>query len=424
MKNRLHTTLLATAFCLGGIHATAQTVSTFEDVTLPGADTTYLETQIPNGDGVYTFQTGNALFYGNISWGSYWGNFNCSNYGDTTGAGLGDKHNVTGAGYDGSSQFGIAFVPTDFMSTTNPTATIPVGTKLLGAAAGNYVLGTYVTNALYTYRYMKNNDHYADNQFWLKMIVRGYLNGAQTTDSVNFTLADYSIATPVLVDTWTWIDLTPLGKVDSVTFDLVSNDTAGGFGINTPAYFAIDNFTTSDDLCPIPKNIAAVSINENSATISWDNGFAGFTTNYEVAVDESATLAPTATATLVTTPSYNADPLNSNTLYYVHVRAACEDGSFSAWDTASFKTLGGTDIVSHTNNLAITVSPNPATTVLNLNTTVPVNASVFCIEGKLMLSVVNTKQLDIAALPAGMYLLKVSDASGKYSGTLRFVKQN
>jgi uncharacterized SAM-binding protein YcdF (DUF218 family) len=44
----------------------AQTVSTFEDVSLPGTDTTFLDTQIPSGDGTYTFESGNVTFYGNI----------------------------------------------------------------------------------------------------------------------------------------------------------------------------------------------------------------------------------------------------------------------------------------------------------------------------------------------------------------------
>jgi hypothetical protein len=423
MQYKLHS-LLAASLLIGSLGATAQTTSTFEGSLLPGADTTYLETQIPNGDGVYTFESGNALFYGNITWGSFWGNFNYSNHTDTVVSGTGN--NITGSGYDGSSQFAIAYVPIDFMNTANPTATIPVGTKLQGAAAGKHVLGTYVTNSVYAYRYILNNDFYANNNYWFKLVVRGYLNGAKTTDSVVFTLADYTnTASPVLVNKWEWVDLTPLGQVDSVTFDLASNDTLGGFGINTPAYFAIDNFITSDGFCPKPQNIAAVSVNENSATITWESSFDGFTTTYEVAVDQSATLAPTATVTQVPTGTYSAASLTPNTQYYAHVRSACDDGGFSDWDTAEFKTLTGTGIFNTEHNgIHFSISPNPATEVLHIAAGAAVNAVVYSIEGRPLISAEKTKTINVASLPAGVYLLKVTDVEGKQTGTLRFTKQH
>lgn len=423
MKYTLHTLFAAVLLNLG-YQAQAQTVATFENVALPGPDTTYLDTQIPNGDGVYTFQSGNALFYGNITWGNYWGNFNCSNKTDTVLPALGNV--ITGSGYDGSDNFAIAYVPIDFMSPTDPTATIPVGTKLQGAAAGSYVLGTYVTNSVYAYRYMLDGDKYANNHYWLKLVIRGYLNGTQTANTVDFTLADFTNGTPpVLVNTWEWVDLVSLGKVDSVTFDLISNDNQGGFGINTPAYFAIDNFTTSDGVCFTAHHIAAVSVNENSATINWQGGVTGITTGYEVAVDQSATLAPTGTPATVTAATYSANGLSNNTLYYAHVRSVCNDGGFSAWDTASFRTLATNGINGPGySNPALQLSPNPAANHLNILTDHAVEATVYSIEGKLLLHVPAARSLDITALPAGMYLLKVSDREGKLSGTTRFIKQN
>lgn len=47
--------------------------------------------------------------------------------------------------------------------------------------------------------------------------------------------------------TWQWVDCTNLGVVDSVTFFLYSSDV-GSFGMNTPAFFSIDNFTTGQNV--------------------------------------------------------------------------------------------------------------------------------------------------------------------------------
>src|ERR1700748_1172214 len=126
MQQKLQNLLAATLLTFGSLGAThAQTIATFEDVVLPGADTTYLETKFPN-NGVYTFQSGNALFYGNVSYGAYWGDFNCTNGTDTVNPSYSSTAaSIVGSGYNHSSNYGVAFVSTDFMGP-DPSATIPV----------------------------------------------------------------------------------------------------------------------------------------------------------------------------------------------------------------------------------------------------------------------------------------------------------
>ena len=61
-------------------------------------------------------------------------------------------------------------------------------------------------------------------------------------------LADFRSANNVqdyILKNWQWVDLSPLGNVDSLVFELKSGDV-GSFGINTPTFFCIDNFTTKD----------------------------------------------------------------------------------------------------------------------------------------------------------------------------------
>jgi hypothetical protein len=421
MQYKLPTLLALSLIAAGTLKA--QTVSTFEDITLPAADTTYLESTV-GPDGIYPFESGNVKFYGKKDFGgSYYANFNTSNHTDTVTPGFGNMwSNIAGGGAESSANFGIAYVETDYAAPS--PVSIPVGVKLMGSAPGHQVAGTYVTNSVYAYRYMLDNNFYATQNHWFKLVVRGYELGVQNGDSVIFTLADFSGTNDVLVNTWQWVDLMSLGSVDSVTFDVISSD-AGMFGINTPMYFAIDNFTTLDASCPPPINIAAISLNENSATIDWEEGIGGLTTNYEIAVDQSPTLAPTATATAVTNSTYGATGLSNNTQYYAHVRAVCGNAQFSVWDTAAFKTLGNTGIFqTNENSLQVNIWPNPATDRINISSTNAVTAVVYSIEGKELMQVENAKNIDISELAAGVYVLKIREHSdsGKQA-TLRFTKK-
>jgi len=52
------------------------------------------------------------------------------------------------------------------------------------------------------------------------------------------------------VNEWAYVDLTSLGSADSLQFFLSSTDV-GIFGMNTPAYFCLDNFTTSDGITAV-----------------------------------------------------------------------------------------------------------------------------------------------------------------------------
>lgn len=428
MQYKLHSLLAASMLSIGSFVASAQTTSTFEEVVLPGADTGFLESKYPNA-GVHTILSGNALFYGNVadnSWGYSWSEFNCSNATDTFEISYSKAAvAIPGSGYNSSANYAIANVPIDFMGP-DPSATIPVGAKLQGAAAGEQVFGAYFSNSVYAYRYMLDGNKYANNHFWLKLIVRGYHNGVKSTDSVSFTLADYTnTASPVLVNNWQWVNLTGLGDVDSLTFDLISNDTAGGYGINTPSYFAMDNLVTSDGQCPAATNLTASAITVSGAQLTWTNAIAGMTPVYEVAVDQTAALAPAGTTTNVTATSHPVTGLNSNTTYYAHIRSACGNGGFSAWDTVAFKTLPGTGIFNTPDNaLAASISPNPASNILNITAAVAVNAVIYSIEGKQILEQKNAQKIDISVLANGVYLLKVTDLQGNASGTLRFAKTN
>jgi hypothetical protein len=111
--------------------------------------------------------------------------------------------------------------------------------------------GVYVTNTTYAALSMLNGDQFAkkfggttgnDPDFFLMTFV-GYRNG-NLTDSVKFYLADFRFTdndSDYIVADWEWVDLSPIGMFDSIQIKLTSSDV-GSFGINTPTFFAIDDF--------------------------------------------------------------------------------------------------------------------------------------------------------------------------------------
>jgi len=93
-----------------------------------------------------------------------------------------------------------------------------------------------------------------DDPDYFLLTIKKYHNGELSTDSINFYLADYRFednSMDYIIDEWTYIDLTSLGVADSLSFALSSTDNDPTFGMNTPAYFCMDNFITSDGITSI-----------------------------------------------------------------------------------------------------------------------------------------------------------------------------
>ncbi len=219
----------------------AQTVSTFENLLLP-IDSFWNGSDLSGG-----FASGNAYFTNNHS-GGLWSGFSYSNKTDSTTSGTGNQYSViTASGFSGSDNYAVA--------TTYGEAKI----RLLGSASGRTVTGFYLTNSTYAYLSMKNGDAFAKkfggasgtDPDWFRLTVNGWSNGVMKTQSVEFYLADFrspDSTQDYIVRDWRWVNLQPLGSVDSLIFSLESTDTVGGFGMNNPAYFVIDNFTTAENI--------------------------------------------------------------------------------------------------------------------------------------------------------------------------------
>lgn len=220
------------------LFANGQTVSDFENLTLN--DESYYDGSDLSGG----FASGDAYFYNkyNTTYQS-WSGFAYANRTDVTSGEYTNPYSAfTGEGYNQSKNFVVANV----FGTS--------GLKLTGSTAGTTITGFFATNTTYAALTMKNGDAFnistkfggesGDVKDWFKLTINGYLNNNASTTSVDFYLADYRFddnSRDYILNTWKWVDLRSLGKVDSLSFTLTSSDN-GEWGMNTPAYFAMDNF--------------------------------------------------------------------------------------------------------------------------------------------------------------------------------------
>ena len=89
--------------------------------------------------------------------------------------------------------------------------------------------------------------------------------------------------------------------------------------------------------CAKPLNISTSAITNTSASINWQAPSG--VNNYEYALTSSST--PPVTGTHLATTSYSAASLNPSSAYYFHLRSNCGSGNYSAWESKSFATSGG-----------------------------------------------------------------------------------
>jgi hypothetical protein len=103
----------------------------------------------------------------------------------------------------------------------------------------------YVTNNTYAVLSMTYGDGFAEahnyeNGHWFKLIIEGIDKSGNSTGTVDFYLSDFRTPASGIVTEWTLVDLTPLGEVTAIRFDLQGSDD-NGYGVATPVYFCFDN---------------------------------------------------------------------------------------------------------------------------------------------------------------------------------------
>src|SRR5690606_30761974 len=70
----------------------------------------------------------------------------------------------------------------------------------------------------------------------------------------------------------------------------------------------------------------------------------------------------------------------------------------------------------------ITVYPNPAKELVNIQSPVPVALQLMSIEGRLLQPPTEEKSISLASVPAGIYFLRITDKDGVLIKTVKLVK--
>ena len=238
-------------------------VGTFED-QYPGPNTYKNDFQPTN-----SFTTGGFTLNNNYD----------STYGSWSGFSVSSMVNNTFGGVDYSHQYG-AYAPLGANGTgAGGSATYGVaynfsqGDALINLPSGVAPYSIDITNTTYTAQSITQGDSFArafhqGDYFELNILGFSGLNGTGTqVGDVPFFLADFRGSTLQLVSNWTTVSLITLSGAESLAFTLTSTDN-GPYGMNTPAYFAVDNIT-GVTVVPEPSSVILCIIGVGSAGLCY-----------------------------------------------------------------------------------------------------------------------------------------------------------
>lgn len=209
----------------------AQTkVATFENevggVNVAKADTCWQGADAPVAGTTYAWQSGDYTF---LTYATSWGGFSATtvtNETATTSTGYTEAYrSISGGAYEGNN-YAVVYV-----DSYNPDTI---------SFEAQTVKGFFITNTPYTVGAITTNDFLPASRFnqtdYLTLNCIGLKNNV-AVDTIEVDLAsngEYVVA-------WTYVDLSELGEIDALTFTMEGSDV-GNYGLNTPSYFAMDNF--------------------------------------------------------------------------------------------------------------------------------------------------------------------------------------
>lgn len=241
-----------------------------------------------NGFGLFdTVITDGPCSYPNqydTTWGGNWGYWSqgwafSNQTPDTT---IGGTYSSYAGGAHGGANYGVG---KQYANLYFGSITATAGIKL------------YITNNNYAAHSMLNGDMFAkkfgsiynadgdvdstNGEDWFLITAIGYDANYNIIDSALFYLADFRFQDSTqdyIVKDWTLFDLSNLGNASTIQFKLSSSDV-GQYGMNTPAFFAIDDislqFTGINEMknkklvvYPNPAtDIVTVQTNSNNGTV-------------------------------------------------------------------------------------------------------------------------------------------------------------
>ncbi|MCM2369563.1 DUF4465 domain-containing protein [Aporhodopirellula aestuarii] len=200
-----------------------------------------------------------------------WSGWSISQSTDATTAGYTNQFgNVTGGGYDGSETFAVGFFD------SSPSDALPPPTITLDPASGSRFDSFYVTNTTYAALSMLNGDSFAgkfggdngDDPDFLRLTVTGLDALGNSVGEITVMLGDYRFednSQDTILDSWTFVDVSTLSAARSLQFSMDSSDNSP-YGMNTPAFFAVDNVTLRR--AAVPFDLATAETPENESVVA------------------------------------------------------------------------------------------------------------------------------------------------------------
>jgi hypothetical protein len=223
--------------------------------------------------------TSNGVFFGtdyNADWMS-WAGWAYSTTTDTETADFGNQYSAYPGGAADGSVYAVTFAPS--------VLELPVGYRA--------AVSVKVANTTYAALSMRDGDLFAkkfgddpstpdvvetDYPDWYKLIMTGKSGSGATLGTVEVYLADFrgDEESDFIANEWIEVDLGPLNTsgwspgpgVKSIEFSLESSDV-GDFGMNTPAYVALDNLVLAETGAWGPYDLANGSMVDTGPWLGW-----------------------------------------------------------------------------------------------------------------------------------------------------------
>lgn len=153
---------------------------------------------------------------------------------------------ITGGGMSGTATpYLVAYWNSsellDDAATSAPSCSVTLGSE------GTLFrpLSAFVTNTTYVYYAMLNGTAWSkkfEPNDYLQLLAYGIAADGTITGPASIDLARYKSEYDTPLKQWVYFDMSSLGVVKKVFFRMESSDT-GEWGMNTPAYFAIDRMS-------------------------------------------------------------------------------------------------------------------------------------------------------------------------------------
>ena len=206
-----------------------------------------------------------------------WSGFAYSTVNDTNTPGYGNQYAcVAGSGVGGTGVYAVVY---DSAWAEDDVITLPLPALVSGFYVNNT---TYAALAMRDgYLFGKKFGGTSSNEpDWFLLTIIGKDAGGCVVGSVEHYLADFRSPTNAddyIQSDWQWVDLAALGPtVKTLHFALSSSDT-GDWGMNTPAYFAMDNLQVIY-APPAGQDHSTALYMDTNLFVAWATGW----TNYSV----------------------------------------------------------------------------------------------------------------------------------------------